>query len=445
MSEVWKFEVQRNPEGARFEWCVDIYRGDYHYREIEHHTRADAVERASKVMGDFYRHYEKDVIITEDYPIPYLPSRPTFDQFRGLILGMAVGDAVGAPVEKAPLAESRRYLEDRVIPKNFEGDIRSTFEDLPFGHYTDDTQMARELMLSIVDSGGHFDPENYAARIARLFREGIIVGSGGTTRRAVQRLIEGVPWSQAGEGSSAGNGAAMRVAPIGLIRDFGEMVTATFEQARITHTHPESVAASVMIAHMVHRAAYVPDYMSPLNMVLDTADYLDPAIVGIPEEYAKACAYLSKQMRDLWNLVQTDWDKNKMMEWVVAHQDETNWEGISPYAISSSLWAVYSFVTSPDNYWKTIETALWPGGDVDTTAAMAGAMSGVRNGVEGIPDVVLSKLNDGGQWKAPHLMGLADDLCFHITGRGPLRAKTGLGVGAFNPSGLTRLVLKKPG
>jgi ADP-ribosylglycohydrolase len=67
-------------------------------------------------------------------------------------------------------------------------------------------------------------------------------------------------------------------------------------------------------------------------------------------------------------------------------------------------------LTSPDDYWKTIETALWPGGDVDTIAAMAGAISGARNGLEGIPDVVTAKLNDKGKWNAAELSQLAERL-----------------------------------
>jgi len=87
----------------------------------------------------------------------------------------------------------------------------------PFGQYTDDTQLARELLRSLVERR-RFDPADYAARIARLFTEGHVVGQGRATEAAADRLAAGVPWDEAGTPSpAAGNGSAMRAAPIGLM------------------------------------------------------------------------------------------------------------------------------------------------------------------------------------------------------------------------------------
>jgi hypothetical protein len=52
------------------------------------------------------------------------------------------------------------------------------------------------------------------------------------------------------------------------------------------------------------------------------------------------------------------------------------WNGISPFVTSSVLWSLYSFLRSPDDYWEAICTAIAVGGDVDTTAAMTGAIAG---------------------------------------------------------------------
>ncbi len=64
------------------------------------------------------------------------------------------------------------------------------------------------------------------------------------------------------------------------------------------------------------------------------------------------------------------------------HQD--SWEGISPFVVGSVLWSLYSFFRSPDDYTETVRTAIAVGCDVDTTAAMAGAISGTYLGLGAI-------------------------------------------------------------
>jgi ADP-ribosylglycohydrolase len=87
---------------------------------------------------------------------------------------------------------------------------------IPLGQYSDDSQLARELVVSIVDRG-KFDAVDYAGRIAALFRENRIVGRGLATQAAADRLILGIPWYEAGAPPpSAGNGSAMRAGPVGL-------------------------------------------------------------------------------------------------------------------------------------------------------------------------------------------------------------------------------------
>lgn len=55
-----------------------------------------------------------------------------------------------------------------------------------------------------------------------------------------------------------------------------------------------------------------------------------------------------------------------------------DWRSISPFVIPSVLWSLYSFLRTPEDYWETVCTAIVAGGDEDTTAAMAGAISGAH-------------------------------------------------------------------
>jgi ADP-ribosylglycohydrolase len=83
------------------------------------------------------------------------------------------------------------------------------------------------------------------------------------------------------------------------------------------------------------------------------------------------------------------------------------WQGIPPFVRSSVLWALYSFLTNPDNYWEAVCTAIAVGGDVDTTAAMTGAISGARVGLEKLPLRLARLLNDRGSWNYDQLNKLA--------------------------------------
>jgi ADP-ribosylglycohydrolase len=138
---------------------------------------------------------------------------PREEQFTGSIIGQCLGDALGFPVEGRPAEVCRSYVFD-ILKKGRAGEVART--PFPFGQYTDDSQLARELLESLLMCKG-FDPQNYAGRIARIFVNERIVGRGRATEEAARRLAMGVPWHEAGTPPpSAGNGSAMRAGPVGL-------------------------------------------------------------------------------------------------------------------------------------------------------------------------------------------------------------------------------------
>ncbi len=75
------------------------------------------------------------------------------------------------------------------------------------------------------------------------------------------------------------------------------------------------------------------------------------------------------------------------------------------------LWSLYSFLRSPEDYWETVCTAIAVGGDVDTTAAMAGAMSGAHLGLGAVPSRLAHRLTDRGTWGFEELVELAQACC----------------------------------
>src|SRR5438034_5150127 len=115
---------------------------------------------------------------------------PRREQFSGCLVGQCLGDALGAPIEGCRPRTAAAYT------RRFRGrSLAGTFGrgHSPFGQYTDDSQLARELMQSYV-ACGRFDPADYARRIAAIFTQGRIVGPGAATSEAAFRLAKGVSW-----------------------------------------------------------------------------------------------------------------------------------------------------------------------------------------------------------------------------------------------------------
>lgn len=319
--------------------------------------------------------------------------RATADQFAGCLVGECVGDALGFPVEGMRPTACRHHVEERIRPRRLDDLERGGFA---LGQYSDDSQLARELMDSFADCGG-FEPEDYARRIAAIFVEGRIVGRGRSTEGAARRLHAGVPWDQAGAPPpSAGNGSAMRAGPVGLLCPEEEtMRRVAHDQGRITHADPRCSAGAVAIAGAARLAAQ--------RTPVDTE-----AFAGQLADWAGA------HDADFATLL------HNLPRWTALAPDEARpriaragggfggpWEGVSPFVVPSVLWSLYAFLRHPDDYLDAVCTAIMAGGDVDTTAAMTGAVAGARAGLEGIPADLAEQVNDRGSWGLDALVELA--------------------------------------
>ncbi len=318
-------------------------------------------------------------------------------QFCGCLIGQCLGDALGFPVEGGGPDTCRRYVDDVLRAGRAGEKGRGGFS---FGQYTDDSQLARELLQSYVVCG-EFDVEDYARRIAAIFEEQRIVGRGMATTRAARRLIRGASWKESGTPPpSAGNGSAMRAGPVGLIcyDDGDHLVDVAEKQGVITHRDPRCSAGAVAIAGAVSLAlkekeivveefiGQLSEWMRPLESSF--ADFL----LTLPQWLSLSPAQAAEPITPAGK--------------APGYKDA--WRGISPFVIPSVLWSLYSFLRTPDDYWETICTAIAVGGDVDTTAAMAGAISGAWVGLEALPHDLARRVSDRGEWGYEALVELAE-------------------------------------
>lgn len=321
-------------------------------------------------------------------------------QFTGSLLGQALGDALGFMVEGARPGICSQYVQEVLRPKRLPGVARGPFH---FGQYSDDTQLARELLISYVACHG-FRPEDYARRIANLFCSGRVVGRGRSTEEAALRLAAGVPWEEAGAPApSAGNSSAMRAGPVGLLfhDDLEALADAAATQARITHQDPRCAAGAVAVAGAA-ALAMRPEPVDRARFVVQVQDLMQPYSVSFADTVGRLNAWLELEPPEAAAVISA-----------LGRTPEARAEvqGISAYVVPSVVWALYAFLRSPEDYWETICTAIAVGGDVDTTAAMAGAISGARNGCDGLPAHHLNALNDQDTWHADDLRRLAEEAC----------------------------------
>lgn len=297
------------------------------------------------------------------------------DKYRGALLGVAVGDVLGADFEfRGPI--SRNDLEAHLGS--------STLLD-----YTDDTHMTLGLAESLIECSG-FDGPHLAARFAKRYFAEPWRGYGASPPRIFRMLRDGAPWDVPartlfGEGGSFGNGAAMRVAPAALFAfpDLDAVADMARQASLVTHTHPLGVEGAILqacaVAYLLAQRPDVPLEATALigrvRGLLTGHEYqraLDDILALLPD--AEPGAVASRLGND-----------------VVAHR--------------SVPAAVYAFLHSPTSFVGTVTYAISLGGDTDTIAAMAGALSGAYLGERAIPDTLLHRTEGVAELRA-----LADQL-----------------------------------
>jgi len=293
----------------------------------------------------------------------------------GALLGCAVGDALGAPFE------FKKGFSIRAVDNL--GEFYHLLDKCPLGQYTDDTQLTLALAETYIANLG-FKGFYYAKRLAEFWARGEIIGPGISCTEAVKNLNAGKTWRNSGDiEGKAGNGAAMRASPVGLWNyDNPEQLKKdSIAQSQITHKDPRAKAGALAVACAI---AY--------NLTHEKIE---------PEEFANAGAELIKDLSPEfsgyisrlpgWLLVE---EQIALLEISCAGWLEPpRWiDQITPFVIPTVLVALYNFLRTPQDFFLTVKRTLQAGGDVDTTASIAGAISGSFNGAKAIPGNLIDDL-----------------------------------------------------
>ena len=312
----------------------------------------------------------------EERPMSEISAR---DRFRGCLLGLAAGDALGTTLEfKTP--GTFGPIDDMVGGGPF---------SLQPGQWTDDTSMALCLATSLVERGG-FDAADQMQRYVRWWQKGYLSSTGrcfdiGTTVRGALSRFErdGDPHAGSTDPNSAGNGSLMRLAPVPMYfaADHEEAVEMAADSSRTTHGALEAV---------------------------DACRYFGGLLVGALNGTDKE-TLLSPNYWPVW----WDWEPEPLTDKIARiaagsfkdrNPPDIKGTGYVVDALEAALWAFHR----SNDFREGALLAVNLGDDADTTGAIYGQIAGAYYGVGSIPATWRDRLT-----MADEITSLADRLHDH--------------------------------
>lgn len=296
------------------------------------------------------------------------------DRYRGALVGLAVGDALGTTLEFTGVGP--HGLTDMVGGGPF---------DLPVGGWTDDTSMALCLAQSLMVCNG-FDAKDQITNYVRWYREGYLSSTdrcfdiGNTVRSALNEFAQtGEPFAGPTGPYTAGNGSLMRLAPIPLYyaSDDAQLAHYARESSRVTHGAPAAIDACVVMA---------------LMMATGLRGGTKADIIPAGERYAQN----NSIQADIAKVMQGSYRKQPPF---------IQGTGYVVKSFEAALWAFHHF----DDFKTGALAAVNLGQDADTTGAIYGQLAGAVWGESQIPLQWRRNLVKSHEitWRAEELLRLA--------------------------------------
>ena len=352
---------------------------------------------------------------------------------RGALYGLAIGDALGMPTQMLSRAQIRARW----------GELLTGFEPAPPGHpiaaglpagaITDDTEQAVLLGRLLVKSHGTIDPNELARALVNWERKMAERGSldllGPSTRRACAAILAGVPPDEAGA-TGATNGAAMRIAPVGIAVALAPATPAAppspAPSSRPAPSSPgpapsspgpaPSSSLSTLVDRVVAVSRVTHNTGTALAGATAVAAAVSAGVSGARIAEATALAVQAARIAARRGHWVAGADVAARIEWatsLVAGRDEAEAAELiytlvgTSLATQESVPAAFAVLAAePADPWRACLLAASLGGDCDTIAAMTGAITGACHGVDAFPPEAIAVIDAHGLG----LADLADDL-----------------------------------
>ena len=289
----------------------------------------------------------------------------------GGVYGLAVGDALGVPVEF-----TSREARDHDPVREFRG---FGTHNQPKGTWSDDTSMVLATMDAMIASGLSYGMIMSCfgkwLNMAKYTAGGKVFDVGGTTLNAINNFLMGEEVENCGESSvnSNGNGSLMRMLPMVLylmategLALTNEVVDKIYKLSGLTHAHPISKVCCVYYVH-IGRSIIMWGYQRGLRKAVQEA-------IEEVDEYYKSREGAIPYLPDIIRM-------DSLVDSMELDRDEVKSTGFVVDSLEASIWCL----CNTNSYKDAVELAVNLGGDTDTIGAITGSLAGLYYGVEGIP------------------------------------------------------------
>ena len=280
------------------------------------------------------------------------------------VLGFAIGDAMGVPVE----FKKREELIEKPVTTMLEGGVHK----MPKGVWSDDTSLVLATMDSMIKSQG-IDYKDMADRFCMFMEKGEYTATGkvfdigDTIRKALNRYLYEIPdpLKCGGKGLyDNGNGSLMRMLPIALYAHYNnltdkEVFSLVKNTSSITHANDVSILGCFIYVLYVMFILNGKDKFASYNMI----KYYDYTI------------FFDEDTIEFYNrLLKTNIAKIRI--------EDLKSEGYIVYTLETVLWVVLNC----ESFAESIVGAINLGGDTDTIGALTGSITGILYKTDMIPE-----------------------------------------------------------
>jgi len=289
------------------------------------------------------------------------------NRLKGCMLGLAIGDAMGAPVEFM-----KRGTFEPVTGYRSGGKFR-----LNAGEWTDDTAMALCLAQSLIECNG-FDPNDQLDKYLQWMDSGYMsctgkmIGLGNTVMRSLLRYRRTKqPYTDIKHEKFSGNGSLMRLAPICIYyaKEPDKAVHYAALSSKTTHGSPIAVDCCRYFAYVILKIVHGVEKYTLFSdcFISETYEYFSAEPLHEKLDSIIRCEYISKR------------------------EDEIQSSGYAIHSLEAALWSFYH----TNSFEEAILKAVNLGNDADTVGAITGQLAGAFYEIGNIPDGWVAGLSKG--------------------------------------------------
>ena len=289
--------------------------------------------------------------------------------FLGGLLGLAIGDALGMPVEGWP----RERIQERYSAiTGYHSRVFADGTEIKAGEFTDETEIALCIVESLTANGGVIDVDNIGARLLYLARGESKRWMSDDTRTAFDIADETGEFTvPLDEDAPATGEVAARGVPIGLLHavgafDPGQMRVDAEAVTRLSHGSPAAIAGVTAIAYGVRLAAQ--NETPRAGWARETAAFLDGGALAEALARVDALAEQALPLPEMLSALGTS------------------------SAATAAVPAAFAAAMNATVFEDAVFGAVNAGGDTDTVGALAGGLAGAAAGASGIPQGLIDDL-----------------------------------------------------